>query len=85
MTDDNRSKKEWAAVVDELASITHKGTHNLAIDANHFPNTLANPYWSSSPLAGYADYAWLVNFSYGYADGDGKDDANPVRLVCSGQ
>jgi prepilin-type N-terminal cleavage/methylation domain-containing protein len=50
-----------------------------------FPDAPASWVWSSSPVAGYTDYAWNVNFH----DGNGYDDhrnANyHVRLVRGGQ
>ena len=62
-----------------------------------FPNTPAYWYWSSSPVAGYDNYAWSVSnyghdnyawsvsFNYG-GDGWGfKVNAFQVRLVRSGQ
>jgi hypothetical protein len=46
-----------------------------------FPSTESTYYWSSSPYAGYASFAWYVYFLNGYVGGYycGNDDA--VRLV----
>ena len=42
--------------------------------------------WSSSAVAGNADYAWFVDFSYGYAGWFNKNDGSgQLRLVRSGQ
>ena len=49
--------------------------------------TIAN-YWSSSPYvsaANFSNYAWLVDFNYGYGDGNYRDNGHRVRLVRSGQ
>lgn len=54
------------------------------IDSVAFPECPARRFWSSSPDAGYSDYAWNVNFSYGYDDFGYKGNANRVRLVRSG-
>lgn len=50
-----------------------------------FPNTPSILFWSSSPDANYADYAWYVDFSDGYVDDGYKDHATYVRLVRGGQ
>ncbi len=50
-----------------------------------FPNTVVGWFWSSSPLAGYSNVAWYVNFYFGYVYADYKDDARYVRLVRGGQ
>lgn len=38
-------------------------------------------YWSSSPYAANNDYAWYVNFNYGYENGSNKSNSHYVRLV----
>ncbi|MBP8197444.1 MAG: DUF1566 domain-containing protein [Chromatiaceae bacterium] len=52
-----------------------------------FPNTPNNnsAFWSSSPYASYASYAWYVSFSYGYVYDNYKGNAEYVRLVRGGQ
>ena len=52
------------------------------IDTTWFPNTQGNVYWTSSPYAGNASYAWSVVFSDGIVGSYG-DRANGyhVRLV----
>ena len=52
---------------DELLGIV-KTSEAPTIDNAWFPNTpLYSAYWTSSPYAGYAYYAWGVNFYYGVA------------------
>lgn len=42
-------------------------------------------FWSSSPFADIAGYAWYVHFYFGL-DGNGrKDDDSHVRLVRGGK
>lgn len=56
------------------------------IDSTAFPNTPASSFWSASPYASNAVYAWYVNFYGGGFDGwDGRSDAYHVRLVRAGQ
>ena len=55
------------------------------IDTNFFPDTQPSWYWSSSAVAGYTYYAWLVNFDYGNTDWAFKDSSYQLRLVRSGQ
>lgn len=38
-------------------------------------------YWSSTQHASVSDYAWSQNFSYGYQNGDLKDDEFRARAV----
>lgn len=50
----------------ELRSIVEEQCVNPAININIFPNTAPKAFWSSSPFAGFNDYAWYVNFNQGY-------------------
>ncbi len=43
-----------------------------------------SPYqwtWSASPVVGYPDYAWGVDFTYGYSDTSNASSTNGVRCV----
>lgn len=55
---------------------------NPPIDARAFPQMPSEVFWSSSPYAGYADGAWVVDFFnggiYGYS---GREFGFHVRLV----
>ncbi|HFG1779554.1 Lcl C-terminal domain-containing protein [Vibrio cholerae] len=55
------------------------------INIRAFPNTPESWYWSSSPSADNSNYAWLVNFNYGYVDNFNKNGYLHVRLVRAGQ
>ena len=69
----------------ELNSIVEQRNYSPAINATVFPNAPASYFWSASPYAPYAGYAWLVVFNLGdgYADSKGANYA--VRLVRGGQ
>ena len=72
--------------VKELESIAHFGVFNPAIDGTWFPNTPpASFFWSGSPFAGVATYAWNVYFYFGFAGIDVRGSASQVRLVRAGQ
>ncbi|MBV5308448.1 DUF1566 domain-containing protein, partial [Chromatium okenii] len=71
--------------VKELYGITHLGIFNSTIDSTYFPNTPNWWFWSGSPIANYASYAWYVDFDSGYADGSNRNDYFSVRLVRGGQ
>jgi hypothetical protein len=38
-------------------------------------------FWSSSPYVGHSNYAWDVDFDYGYVNVSNRDDYSAVRLV----
>ncbi len=67
--------------VKELASWADKSRSNPAIDTTAFPATPSYAYWTSSPLVGDSDFAWVVGFDSGSVhDGNRYDDYH-VRLV----
>ena len=55
------------------------------IDEIAFPNTPASIFRSASPLAGYSNLAWNVNFRHGDDHWTTKGRNNRVRLVRGGQ
>ena len=56
------------------------------IDISYFPNTRPSIYWSASPYAPNAGYAWGVGFGNGYGDAyDEGYGSLAVRLVRGGQ
>ena len=71
--------------VKELSSIADKSRVNPAIDTVAFPVTPASGFWSSSPYVGYAGYAWVVNFYFGYVNYNVRYNSGYVRLVRAGQ
>ncbi|MBN2530343.1 MAG: DUF1566 domain-containing protein [Deltaproteobacteria bacterium] len=68
----------------ELSSIVDDRECSPSIDADAFPATMSDGYWSSSSNAYYEVHAWYVNFNYGDVDSDGKDDNYYARCVRSG-
>ena len=67
--------------IKELEGIAQMGVVNPAIDSVWFPNTPVSFFWSGSPFAGVATYAWGVYFYDGYAYIDVRSSAYRVRLV----
>ncbi len=71
--------------VDELSSLVSYDRSNPTIDAEYFPNTVGNLFWSSSPYAPVSANAWSVAFNNGSDFVGNKSSSNRVRLVRSGQ
>ncbi len=70
--------------IKELRGLVEECRANPAINDTVFPNTPSSVFWSSSPRAGFANYAWSVGF--GDSDGDGRRDRlSQVRVVRGGQ
>jgi hypothetical protein len=65
----------------ELESLVDDSRTDPAIDLNAFPGTPSSYFWSSSPRAGSAGYAWGVYFYYGYSSSYVADDTYRVRCV----
>ncbi len=55
------------------------------IDTTAFPNTPASDFWSASPNASNADYAWNVGFYNGNGSWYDRSLAGRVRPVRAGQ
>ncbi len=71
--------------IKELEGLVNFNQGNPAIDSDYFPNTVSSAFWSSSPGALYAVYAWGVHFGVGYSGNNFRTDALQVRLVRGGQ
>lgn len=71
--------------VKELASLLDRTRINQAIDDAAFPNTPNAPFWSASPYAADAFYAWEVNFFDGAVYYSYLEDLAAIRLVRDGQ
>ena len=65
--------------------LVHRGTSHPSIDANYFPNTSSNYYWSSDVYAPDPAVAWVVYFYYGDSGAYYLSSGSRVRLVRSGQ
>jgi len=66
----------------ELNSIVERQCVVPSINAAIFPATVSDWYWSASPYAGVATYAWSIDFGGGV---NGKSVNYYVRLVRGGQ
>ena len=73
----------------ELESILDLTRHDPAIDTERFPDTQSGAYWTSTPCAWASSCAWIVNFYYGGASGNRRDNdlgfVRAVRSVSAGQ
>lgn len=74
-------KMELMSIVDY--SIPYPGP---TIKTTYFPNTISSKYWSSTTYVSSPNYAWSVDFYYGYVSSYGKIYGYYyVRCVRSGQ
>jgi hypothetical protein len=71
--------------IKELASLAARDRYSPAINSRFFSNTPNAYFWSSSPTANYARYAWLLGFDYGNDSYNSRDLSFDVRLVRGGQ
>lgn len=69
--------------IKELKSIVEWQCYEPAINSKTFPNTPNSSYWSSSPLVNHSNYAWGVNFIFGYDDQNHNPSSYYVRAVRS--
>jgi len=67
--------------VKELRSIVDYRMASRTIDQTAFPNTPAEPFWTSSPRAGSSGDAWFVNFNDGRSNYDDVGNGSRVRCV----
>ena len=65
----------------ELESIVESRCFSPAIDAQVFPATPSDYFWTSSPYAGVAYGIWSVSFDYGIVNASIKTGGIHVRLV----
>ena len=70
---------------EELISVVDYGKHSPSIDADYFPNTTSDWFWSASPYAYYYYNAWVVYFNNGYDYNYTRNYTYRVRLVRGGQ
>ena len=70
---------------EELTSIVDNGKNDPSIDADYFPNTTSDWFWSASPYAYDSSKALAVYFLYGYGGYYNRSDTYRVRLVRVGQ
>ncbi len=79
-------KTDWRLPTrEELRSIVDYSAQNPAIAIAYFPRTVSYNYWSASPYAPVAGFAWVVDFSNGGGNASGRGASVAVRLVRGGQ
>jgi hypothetical protein len=79
-------KSDWRLPNEnELLSLVEYGAYVPAINITLFPNISTNGFWSSSTVANYSYYAWVVDFGNGYDSFDYEYGGYAVRLVRAGQ
>ncbi len=71
--------------VKELRSLVNLAKTSPAIDTAAFPNTPSDWFWTSTPYAGDADYAWIVVFYSGSVSNSNRYNGYAVRLVRAAQ
>lgn len=70
----------------ELLSIVHNGLAVAPmVDANYFPGTVSDFYWTSDTYAPGPSLAWVVYFDNGSAYAGNESYSLYIRLVRSGQ
>lgn len=67
--------------IKELNSLVEKACYEPSINANIFPDSLSDSYWSSSVHPSYGSKALAVLYSRGYNEGIEKLSTGYVRLV----
>jgi len=84
------SHSDWRMpTLEELRSIVDYGRTNPAVNAEYFPNTKSNDYWTSSSSAHDPGCACHMDFDYGYGHGNYYSHTKSydcyVRAVRGGQ
>jgi Protein of unknown function (DUF1566) len=67
--------------VNELVSLIDESRAKPAIDADAFPSTPVDFFWTSSPVTGFASYGWTISFEGGVANFFDGSQQHAVRCV----
>lgn len=79
------NKGEWRLPnISELGSLINESNHIRAISST-FVNTASDNYWSSTPSANNANYAFGIDFYDGFQTNYSKGSNYYVRCVRAGQ
>lgn len=74
--------KDWRVPTrTELSSLVNYGRTVPAVDANYFPHTQNDFYWTNSAAPGNTDIAWAISMQFGYSSTMRRTDSRYVRLV----
>ncbi|GAB0151070.1 DUF1566 domain-containing protein [Marinobacterium sp. BA1] len=71
--------------IQELFSLADHSKHSPAIDADAFPDTESDWYWTSTSCAWNDSARWVVYFYYGYVNNYPRHYYACVRAVRAGQ
>jgi hypothetical protein len=80
----SRASKQIAwriPTIEELTTLVNKGSKPAILDAQIFPDTVANRYWSSTPHETEATQAMIVHFKDGHIFKYHRNNKAHVRLV----
>jgi hypothetical protein len=67
--------------IKEFNAIVEQRCRNPAANATLFPSTASEPFWTASPFAPNANYAWTIDFKNGIDTIKTKHNPLRVRLV----
>jgi hypothetical protein len=67
--------------VKELHTLVDESRVKTAIDPEAFPDTPSTYFWTSSKVAGFAQYTWMVSFTDGSDRWVAEDITGNVRCV----
>lgn len=74
--------KDWRVpTLTELATLTHYGRSDPAIETRYFPHMLKAHYWSNTPSADVLETAWTLLVQFGETVSLRLTDNKPVILV----
>ena len=76
---------DWRVpTVEELFCLADRTRRRPAIDTDYFPETQPDWFWSSTlDASSPSDFAWRVNFDFGYSGWGSQDYEGFVRAVRS--
>ncbi len=68
--------------IQELQTLVDESKISPSIDETAFPSTPSAHFWSSSASAGFAGYAWYVDFAGGDVSLSMSDASNDLAVRC---
>lgn len=67
--------------IKEFGAVVEQRCRNPAVNAVLFPSTASEPFWTASPFALNANYAWTLDFKNGIDSIKTKNSSLRARLV----